>query len=43
MRTANIQKWMQKCEIDYAYENTMAKEIVELQKEIETLQNEEVA
>jgi hypothetical protein len=43
MRTANIQKWMQKCEIDNAYENTMAKEIVELQKEIETLQNEEVA
>jgi len=43
MRTANIQKWMQKCEIDNAYENTIAEEIVELQKEIETLQNEEVA
>ena len=43
MRTANIQKWMQKCEIDTAYENTMAKEIVELEKEIDTLQNEEVA
>ena len=43
MRTANIQKWMQKCEIDNAYENTMAEEIVELEKEIETLQNEEVA
>jgi hypothetical protein len=43
MKTANIQKWMQKCEIDNAYENTMAEEIVELEKEIETLQNEEVA
>ena len=43
MWTANIQKWMQKCEIDNAYENTMAEEIVELEKEIETLQNQEVA
>lgn len=32
MSTANIQKWMQKCEIDNAYENTMAEEIVELEK-----------
>ena len=43
MSTANIQKWMQKCEIDNAYENTMTEEIVELEKEIETLQNDEVA
>ena len=43
MRTANIEKCLQKQLNDTAYEDTMAKEIVELEKEIDTLQNEEVA
>ena len=43
MRTANIQKWMQKSEIDTAYERTIAKEIAKLEKEIQTLQNVEAA